>query len=33
LGAEYFLILGDPNARTFRPSVVLKVVFPLSVKV
>jgi hypothetical protein len=28
-GAEYFLILGDPNARTFRSSLVLKAVFPL----
>jgi hypothetical protein len=28
LGAEYFLILGDPSARTFRSSVVLKAVFP-----
>jgi hypothetical protein len=29
LGAEYFLILGDPNADTFRASLILKAVFPL----
>jgi hypothetical protein len=28
-GMEYFLILGDPNARTFRSSLVLKVSYPL----
>ncbi|HMS56005.1 MAG TPA: DUF5916 domain-containing protein [Fimbriimonadaceae bacterium] len=27
-GAEYYVILGDPNARTFRTSLVLKAVFP-----
>jgi hypothetical protein len=27
-GAEYFLILGDPNALTFRASVILKLVVP-----
>ncbi len=31
-GNEYFLIIGDPNARTFRASIVLKAVFPLSWK-
>lgn len=31
-GAEYFLILGDPNARTWRTSLVLKVVLPFEVK-
>jgi hypothetical protein len=29
-GAEYFLILGDPNAPTFRTSLILKVVFPFT---
>lgn len=28
-GMEYFLILGDPNARRFRSSLVLKVSYPL----
>ncbi len=32
-GAEYYLILGDPNATHFRASLILKAVFPLSVKV
>jgi hypothetical protein len=27
-GAEYFLFLGDPNALTFRASVILKLVVP-----
>jgi hypothetical protein len=27
-GAEYYLILGDPNARTFRTSLIMKVVWP-----
>ena len=31
LGAEYFLILGDPNARSFRPSLILKVTFPFEI--
>lgn len=31
-GAEYFLIVGDPNANTFRTSVILKVLFPLEVR-
>ena len=31
-GNEYFLILGDPNAQTFRPSLILKATFPLQVK-
>ncbi|HWD37445.1 MAG TPA: hypothetical protein VG944_01235, partial [Fimbriimonas sp.] len=31
LGAEYYLIVGDPNANTFRPSVILKVVVPLEI--
>jgi hypothetical protein len=30
LGNEYFLILGDPNARQFRPSLVLKAVMPMN---
>lgn len=28
-GVEYYVIVGDPNAPTFRTSLVLKVVFPL----
>jgi hypothetical protein len=28
LGIEYFLILGDPNADTFRASLILKAVIP-----
>jgi hypothetical protein len=32
LGNEFFLILGDPNSRTFRKQLILKAVFPLSVK-
>ncbi|HWD38258.1 MAG TPA: sugar-binding protein [Fimbriimonas sp.] len=31
LGAEYYLIVGDPNATTFRPSVILKVAIPLQI--
>jgi hypothetical protein len=31
-GNEYFLILGDPNAKKFRPSIVLKAVFPMNLK-
>lgn len=31
-GAEYFLILGDPNAETFQKSLVFKVSVPLTVK-
>ncbi|MEZ0324608.1 MAG: hypothetical protein ACAH95_01770, partial [Fimbriimonas sp.] len=31
-GNEYFLIVGDPNAPTFRPSIILKAVFPMSWK-
>lgn len=31
-GAEYYLILGDPNAPHFRASLILKAVFPLSFK-
>ena len=30
-GAEYFMILGDPNAKTFRRSLILKAVFPLTI--
>jgi len=30
-GAEYFVILGDPNARTFRTSLVVKAVFPFEI--
>jgi hypothetical protein len=32
LGAEYFLIIGDPNARTFTPRIILKAVFPLEIR-
>lgn len=28
-GAEYFLILGDPNSQTFKPSLILKMVWPI----
>lgn len=28
-GMEYFLILGDPNARKFRSSLILKLTYPL----
>ncbi len=31
LGAEYYLIIGDPNALRFRPSIILKVAIPLSI--
>ncbi|MER3461625.1 MAG: hypothetical protein C4342_00915, partial [Armatimonadota bacterium] len=27
-GPEYFVIIGDPNARTFRSRIALKVVLP-----
>lgn len=30
-GIEYYLILGDPNARTFRESIILKAVVPIEV--
>jgi hypothetical protein len=30
LGAEYFLILGDPNAQTFQKRIILKAVFPVN---
>ncbi|HSI73583.1 MAG TPA: DUF5916 domain-containing protein [Fimbriimonas sp.] len=30
-GAEYFLILGDPNALSFRASVILKLVVPFQI--
>ncbi len=31
-GAEYFVIFGDPSAEKFRPSFVIKGVFPVSVR-
>jgi hypothetical protein len=31
-GAEYFLIFGDPNARQFQASLILKAVFPVSIR-
>ncbi|MCW5936601.1 MAG: hypothetical protein KIT11_04765 [Fimbriimonadaceae bacterium] len=31
-GNEYFVVLGDPNSRTFTRQLVLKVVVPLSLK-
>jgi hypothetical protein len=30
LGAEYFLIIGDPNAESFQKTVILKAVVPVS---
>ena len=31
-GAEYYVILGDPNARSFRTSLVIKAVFPFDLR-
>lgn len=31
-GTEYFLILGDPNAQTFRTSLILKVSMPFEIR-
>jgi hypothetical protein len=31
LGAEYFLIIGDPNAEKFRRSIILKVTVPFTI--
>ncbi|MEQ1823384.1 MAG: DUF5916 domain-containing protein [Fimbriimonadaceae bacterium] len=31
-GAEYFVILGDPNARKFQAALVLKAVFPMEIR-
>lgn len=31
-GAEYYVILGDPHAKTFRAALVLKAVFPLQIR-
>lgn len=31
-GAEYFLIIGDPNSDSFKSSVILKVAVPLTIK-
>jgi hypothetical protein len=31
-GNEFFVILGDPNALTFRRQIIVKAVFPLSVR-
>jgi hypothetical protein len=31
LGAEYFLILGDPNATTFQKTLIFKVTVPLAI--
>jgi len=31
-GAEYYLMLGDPNATSFRTRLTLKVTFPLEIK-
>jgi len=30
-GMEYFLILGDPNSRKFKKSLILKLTYPLSI--
>lgn len=32
LGNEYFLILGDPNARSFKMSLILKATFPFELR-
>ncbi len=32
-GNEYFLILGDPNARQFKSSLILKVVSPIDLRI
>ncbi len=32
-GNEYFLILGDPNARQFKTSLILKVVTPIDLRI
>lgn len=31
-GAEYFVIFGDPNSRTFREQLIIKAVVPLEIK-
>lgn len=31
-GVEHYLILGDPNAQRFRPTIILKVVVPIDLK-
>ncbi len=31
-GNEWFLILGDPNSRTFQPQIILKVVVPITIR-
>ena len=31
-GAEYFIILGDPNASEFKKSLILKLVMPIDIK-
>lgn len=31
-GNEWFLILGDPNARTFQPQIIIKAVIPLTIR-
>lgn len=31
-GAEYFVIVGDPNSREFEPSVLFKVVWPVELR-
>lgn len=32
-GAEYYIIFGDPNARKFEASLVIKAVFPFEIKI
>ncbi len=32
LGTDYYLIVGDPNARSFKSTVILKVVYPFDIK-
>jgi hypothetical protein len=31
-GNEYYLIIGDPNSDSFRPSVIFKAVMPIEIR-
>ena len=31
-GAEYYVILGDPNSQRFQAALVIKAIFPLEIK-
>ena len=33
LGTDYYLIVGDPNARSFKSTVILKIVYPFDFKI